>query len=115
MWHRPASRDGTGRRFTLIHRGKPRSRVPRPSLPYIALPPGSAGLLLAAGEPPAGRANGPTEVPASLDRLDRDRIPADERFEWQPKELVAVLGSHRGRHWGAVAAVAFSPDGKHVA
>jgi WD40 repeat protein len=32
-----------------------------------------------------------------------------------PEGLVAVLGSHRGRHWGPVRAVAFSPDGKLVA
>jgi len=50
-----------------------------------------------------------------LDRLDPARIPPEERFDWQPKELVAVLGSHRGRHWGEVTAVAFSPDGKQVA
>jgi WD40 repeat protein/serine/threonine protein kinase len=42
-------------------------------------------------------------------------IPADERFSWQPKELEAVLGSHRWRHWGPVSCVAFSPDGKTVA
>src|SRR5262245_51996533 len=53
--------------------------------------------------------------PSALDRLDPAQIPAEERFDWQPKELVAVLGSHRGRHWAAVSAVAFSPDGKRVA
>ena len=36
--------------------------------------------------------------PSPLDRLDPAQIPAAERFDWQPKELVAVLGSHRGRH-----------------
>jgi WD40 repeat protein len=46
-----------------------------------------------------------------LDRLDPAAIPALERFDWQPKELVAVLGEHRGRHGRPVMCVAFSPDG----
>ena len=29
-------------------------------------------------------------------------IAESERFEWQPKELVAVIGEHRQRHWGPV-------------
>src|SRR5262245_17913484 len=53
--------------------------------------------------------------PSPLDRLDPAQIPTAERFDWQPKELVAVLGSHRGRHWGAVESVAFSPNGKQIA
>src|SRR5262245_15872090 len=66
--------------------------------------------------PPDCRAeDGPAGEPSPLDRLDPARIPPEERFDWQPKELVAVLGSHRGRHWGEVTAVAFSPDGKQVA
>ena len=32
-----------------------------------------------------------------LDRLDAANIPQAERFSWQPKELVAVLGEHRRR------------------
>jgi WD40 repeat protein len=30
-------------------------------------------------------------------------------------EVVAVLGSHRWRHWGEINSVAFSPDEKTVA
>src|SRR5262245_34485633 len=85
------------------------------SLPTLALSLASVAFLLAACERPAGRANGPANVSVDLDRLDRDRIPAEERFDWQPRELVAVIGSHRGRHWGEVAAVAVSPDGKRIA
>jgi hypothetical protein len=70
---------------------------------------------LVAGERPAGRANGPAEVPSALDRLNPAQIPADERFDWQPKDLVAVLGSHRGRHWDGIESVAFSPNGKQIA
>lgn len=53
--------------------------------------------------------------PGPLDRLDPARIPAEERFPWQPKELVRVLGEHRGRHWLDTPSVAFSPDGKLIA
>jgi WD40 repeat protein len=60
---------------------------------------------------------GPTAAPPAspLDRLDPAAIPATERFDWQPKELVAVLGEHRGRHWDTIRTVACSPDGKLVA
>lgn len=50
-----------------------------------------------------------------LDRLDPKLIPALERFDWQPKELVAVLGEHRGRQGWPVSCVAASPNGKLVA
>ncbi len=40
---------------------------------------------------------------------------AEGQVDWLPEGLVLVLGSHRGRHWGPVRAVAFSPDGKLVA
>jgi hypothetical protein len=50
-----------------------------------------------------------------LDRLDPVAIPAAERFAWQPPELVGVLGTHRGRHWGWALAASTSPDGKIIA
>jgi WD40 repeat protein len=46
-----------------------------------------------------------------LDKLDPAAIPEVERFSWQPKELVAVLGEHRGRQGGPVTCVAASADG----
>src|SRR5208283_3264566 len=50
-------------------------------------------------------ATGP--VPASpLDQLNPGDIPAPDHLNWQPTELVAVLGEHRGRHWGMVRSVA---------
>jgi WD40 repeat protein len=55
------------------------------------------------------------ESTSPLDQLDAGAIPAEERFDWQPKELVAVLGSHRARHWGGIESVAFSPNGKQIA
>jgi WD40 repeat protein/beta-lactamase regulating signal transducer with metallopeptidase domain len=42
-------------------------------------------------------------------------VPAEERFPWQPKQLVNVFGTHRGRHWWEAYAVAFSPDGRWIA
>src|SRR5262249_14980254 len=44
-------------------------------------------------------------------------IPEDERFPWQPKELVAVLGQHRDVSGGPVGvySVALRGDGKQLA
>ena len=56
-----------------------------------------------------------TGVRSPLDRLDPKQIPEGERFTWQPKGLVAVLGEHSRRHWTDHAEAAFSPDGKLVA
>lgn len=50
-----------------------------------------------------------------LDRLDAAAIPAVERFAGHPPELVGILGTHRGRHWGSANAAAVSPDGKLIA
>jgi WD40 repeat protein len=77
------------------------------------------GLLRAPAGPSADPLQEPLEKspprPSPLDRLDPAPIPAEERSAGQPEGLVAVLGSHRGRHWGPVTAVAYSPDGKWVA
>jgi WD40 repeat protein len=54
-------------------------------------------------------------APSPLDKLDPTAIPSLERFDWQPKELVAVLGEHRGRQGSIAQSVAYSPDGKMVA
>jgi WD40 repeat protein len=50
-----------------------------------------------------------------LYRLDPARIPAENRSAWQPEEVVAVLGTEAGRHWGEVNCVARSPDGQRLA
>lgn len=54
-------------------------------------------------------------VASPLDKLDATKVPAAERFPWQPKELVAVIGEHRQRHWGACAGIALSPNGQLLA
>jgi serine/threonine protein kinase len=50
-----------------------------------------------------------------LDNLDPNAIPKEERFPWQPKELVAVIGKHERRSWWSFETAAFSPDGSLVA
>jgi WD40 repeat protein len=47
----------------------------------------------------------------SLLVLDPSTIPPEERCPGQPPELVAVLGTQVGRHWGAVTSLACPPDG----
>ncbi len=49
--------------------------------------------------------------PAPLDALDPAKIPAAERFDWQPQGLVGLFGEHRLR--GSLLAV--HPDGKLLA
>jgi WD40 repeat protein len=56
-----------------------------------------------------------SQLPSPLDALNANTIPPLERFDWQPKELVAVLGEHRGRHGVSVASTLFSPDGSLIA
>ena len=48
-------------------------------------------------------------TPGALDTLNASTIALHDRLAWQPAELVAVLGEHRGRHWGMVRCVAFQP------
>ena len=57
-----------------------------------------------------------SQLRSPLDNLNAANIPALERFpDWQPKELVGVIGEHRGRHAAPVSCVAFSSDGTLVA
>ncbi len=42
-------------------------------------------------------------------------IPPHERYPWQPKELIEVVGQHRLWHAHVVMSVAVSKDGKRVA
>src|SRR5262249_35155201 len=69
-------------------------------------------LALLVGCWPGSRAQ--AQVP-DFHQLDPAAIPKEERFAGQPKELVAILGTNRGRHWGWLHSLAHSPDGKYVA
>jgi WD40 repeat protein len=51
----------------------------------------------------------------AFDWLDAAAIPGEESFEGQPKELVAILGTNRGRLWEPIFSLANSPDGKYLA
>jgi WD40 repeat protein len=55
------------------------------------------------------------ELPSPLDKLDPAKIPELEKFTHQPKELVGILGEHRGRHAGVVVSVAVSADNSLIA
>ena len=54
----------------------------------------------------AARASGLlSQLRSPLDKLDPANIPPLARFpSWQPKELVGVVGEHRGRHAASVSA-----------
>jgi len=52
---------------------------------------------------------------SAWDDLDPAQIPEAERVPFQPKELVAVLGEHRQRHWQSVYSAAIRADGKQAA
>jgi WD40 repeat protein/tRNA A-37 threonylcarbamoyl transferase component Bud32 len=84
------------------------------ALVFLGLTGGLLALLWwRRAEPPTTpRAEGTSSPPESLDPTE---IPPAERFDWQPKGLVAVLGQHRLRHWGRITAVAFQPGGRLVA
>jgi len=54
--------------------------------------------------------------PPPLDLLDAAAIPEEQRpFLPRDKDVVAVLGEHRRRHWGSIWSATCSPDGKTVA
>lgn len=68
------------------------------------------------GTPAAVKASGLLhDLPAPLDKLDAKAIPELERFDWHPKETVAVLGEHRGRQAGPLTCTLFSRHGKWLA
>jgi WD40 repeat protein len=50
--------------------------------------------------------------PSPLDHLDPTRIPEWERYPGLPNEAVAVIGSHRGRAYGPLKGLTFSPNGR---
>ncbi len=71
-----------------------------------------AGLGLWLALRPRPPAHGPQA--AFLDQLDPGSIPETERYDWQPPELVAVLGTHRRRHAGDVRFVSFRQGGRQL-
>lgn len=55
-----------------------------------------------------------TTLPSPLDQLDPEKIAADQRFRWQPKELVAVAGDHHARHWNRIERINFLAGGRLI-
>lgn len=49
-----------------------------------------------------------------FDRFDPANISIEERFSWQPSELVAVIGTHHGRAWGVIRRIGYTLDGKWI-
>jgi WD40 repeat protein/serine/threonine protein kinase len=105
---------------TRVSQGTPSLPQPSPNRRRrrAVLIAGAAGVLLLAGlglwfvlrsPPPA-----PGPETAFLDQLDPGSIPAVERYDWQPRELVAVLGTHRRRHAGNVRSVSFRQGGRQL-
>jgi WD40 repeat protein len=84
---------------------------------------GGAGAALLAVGGVAWRLSRPAPAPprppqpelSPLRQLSRASIPDAERLDWQPSQVVGVLGEHRGRHWWAATCLAISPDGKMAA
>jgi WD40 repeat protein len=56
----------------------------------------------------------PARIAALVHFAAATHVTATERFDWQPKELVAVIGGHRFKMWGDVDALKLSPDGATV-
>jgi WD40 repeat protein len=69
------------------------------------------GIVVAIWLPAAAQA----QTQSALDRLDAAAIPVEEHFAGQPKELVAILGTNRGRHSEPICSLVYSPDGKYLA
>ncbi len=90
-----------------------------PSRPYLILASAFPLLLVlcvaAAFPADSVAADDPPGARSPLDQLDPTRIPVEERAANQLPELVALIGSHRGRHGVPVESLVFSPDGKRVA
>jgi len=90
--------------------GKVVAEVPLPEGGSVAKVDGKGKVTPLVVPPPA-----PVAGRSPFDALDPARIPAAERFPWQPKELVAVLGEHRQRYWAPTRYLRVSPDGKQIA
>ena len=62
---------------------------------------------------PVERESSKKDPVVTLDHLDPQKIAKSEQFDWQPPELVAVIGEHRLRTWGELNKIAFHPNGEY--
>ncbi len=81
----------------------------------VPVPPGHTGHIEQEPSQDLGGAKPPGDDPLAV--FARKSIPAAERFDWQPKELVAVYGTHRWKYWGLqvhAAALTFADNGQDL-
>ena len=85
----------------------------------IPVPPGHTGTVEQEPLRNPGGPKPPGDDP--LAAFARPNIPDAERFDWQPKELVAIYGTHRWKYWeprkywepqAHAAALTFADDGQ---
>jgi WD40 repeat protein/serine/threonine protein kinase len=78
---------------------------------------GLAGVLLLVLVLATTGRNGPADraVSNDLEHLTRSAIPPPERYDWHPRELVAILGEQRGRQYRPIRHLALSADGQWLA
>jgi WD40 repeat protein len=111
---------GAGPHEIRLHPGTYRLQATRDGKPIqnevITLSRGDKRVVRVSLEPAVAAGSGwKPPPPGPLDELDPAQIRKEERFPWQPKELVAVFGEHRGRGWAVPSCVRISPDGKLAA
>ncbi len=103
----PANKTPTDDKKKKVEADAPKPEPPKPDPPKPAIAKRADPL-------PAVAPLKPPRI-ATLDRLvAATHVPPAERFDWQPKELVAVVGTHRLRMWGDVESVKLAPDGASV-
>ena len=100
---------GAGR-FGPTWHGKRLGLAAGAGLLVVAMMAGLSAWLLRPGPPDPVPPPSP-DTRTVLERLTHKAIPEGERPGWLPAEVVQVLGTHRGRHWGRVNDVIYSPDG----
>jgi WD40 repeat protein len=89
---------------------------------HLTIKRGEKTIVRVRREPHPDRPLATDSGPGPVDGLKREQIPPYELAvagggdpELAPRELVAVLGNSRLKHWNEVHGVAFSPDGKILA
>lgn len=88
------------------------SSLPRPQpLPWPPAEPSKDGET-STPRATAARSTDSPRVP--VPPLDPADIPATERHDGQPKELVAVLGRSDRHHWQEVTGLAYTADGRYL-
>jgi hypothetical protein len=86
---------------TTIAKGEPTPKEVTKPPPVVENPP-IVKLVPTGKLPPLPAWTAPKPLAqgeSALDRLEAKEIPSEERFDWQRKELVAVIGKPAHKHW----------------